>query len=110
MAKYFGPIGFVEHKETSPGVYEEVSVEKSYSGDVLRNSRRWEAGENLNDNLTIANTISIIADDYACEHFFAIRYLYWMGTYWKVTSVSVEPPRLVLSIGGVYNGNTAGIT
>lgn len=110
MAKYFGPIGFVEHKETSPGVYEEVSVEKSYSGDVLRNSRRWEAGENLNDNLIIANTISIIADDYACEHFFAIRYLYWMGTYWKVTSVSVEPPRLVLSIGGVYNGNTAGIT
>ena len=110
MAKYFGKIGFVETKEVSPGVWKNVPFEKEYSGDVLKNTKRWETGDYLNDNLNIQNTISIIADEYACEHFFAIRYLYWMNTCWKVTSASVEHPRIVLSIGGVYNGDTVGTT
>lgn len=103
MAKFYGPIGYSETVETKPGVYEEQIVERNYYGDVIRNSKRWENSEHLNDNININNTISVVADAYAYEHFFAIRYVKWMGASWKVSSVEVERPRLILTIGGVYN-------
>lgn len=104
MAKYFGKIGFAHTEETSPGVWEEVITEKEYFGDVVRNSRRLESSGYVNDNVTINNDISIVADPYAVQNIYAIRYLEWMGTLWKVSNVNVEYPRLTLSIGGLYNG------
>lgn len=106
MAKFYGKVGYIETAETPPGseIWEEVKTERCYYGDVLRNTKRWERGESLNDDLDVSNKISIVADPYAYQHFFAIRYVSWMGSLWKVTSVEVERPRLILSIGGVYNG------
>ena len=104
MAKFYGVIGFVETVETSPGIWEESAMERNYSGDVIKDSKRWQTGENLNDNLTINNKISIIADPFAYENFPMIRYVKWMGASWKITNIDVERPRLILSIGGVYNG------
>lgn len=106
MAKYCGNIGFVETIETSPGVWTEDITERQYRGDVISDTRRWEAGEYLNDNLVINNKISIISDPYAYRNFFAIRYVDWMGARWKVTNVEIARPRLILSLGGVYNGST----
>lgn len=106
MAKFYGEIGYGESVETAPGVWEDVVVEYSYYGDVLRNARTLENGENLNLNINVNNSISIVADAYANEHFFAIRYVKWMGALWKVTNVEVKSPRLILQLGGVYNGNT----
>lgn len=106
MAKFYGEIGYGESVETAPGVWEDVVVEYSYYGDVLRNTRTLENGENLNMNINVSNSISIVADAYANEHFFAIRYVKWMGALWKVTNVEVKSPRLILQLGGVYNGNT----
>lgn len=102
MAKYFGKIGYLETVETSPDVWEEVLTERIYYGDVVRNTKRWENGVGLNDNLTIANTISIVSDAYAERHFFAIKYAEWMGSKWEVTSVEPQRPRLILTLGGVY--------
>lgn len=110
MAKYHGKIGFVTFTESSPGVKVETPVEREYFGDVLRNSKRWETAQQLNDNLTVNNQISIVADQYARDNLFAIRYAYWMNTRWKITSVDVQHPRLILTIGGVYNGPTPGPT
>lgn len=108
MAKYHGKVGFVTFSEVAPGVTEEISTEREYFGDVLRNVKRWESGSDLNDNIQINNQISIVADAYANQNIFAIRYISWMGTLWKVTSVDVQHPRLILTIGGgVYNGPTA---
>lgn len=107
MAKYFGRIGYGETQETSPGVWNDVIVEKQYYGDVVRNTRRLQSGESLNDDLSIGNSLSIVADAYANEHFFAIRYVEWAGALWKVTEVEVQSPRLLLRLGGVYNGPTA---
>lgn len=107
MAKFCGVVGYSRTIETSSGVYEEAITEKTYYGDVIRNSRQWSNGEQLNDNLNINNSISIVADDYAYENFGAIRYLVWMGQRWKVSNVEVQRPRLTLTIGGVYNGPTA---
>lgn len=109
MAKFAGMIGYIieEYQEDSPDVTVEKPVERFYKGDILRNSRRLEKSEELNDNVTISNQISIVADAYALSHFFAMRYVKWMGTAWKVVTVDVATPRLILTLGGVYNGEIA---
>ena len=104
MGKFFGAIGYAETKETSPGVWEESIRERNYYGDVIRNVRRLENGAKVNDNVDVNNSVSIGADGFAYENFFSIRYVAWMGAKWKVSSVEVQRPRLILSIGGVYNG------
>lgn len=106
MAKFYGAVGFAETVETRPGVWEEVVTERNHRGDVMANIRKLEAGESVNDDVTLSNKLSIVADPYAYQHFFAIRYVRWMGALWKVTHVEVQSPRLILTIGGVYHGPT----
>lgn len=105
--KFSGEIGYGENVETSPGVWVDSIVEKPYSGDVIRNTRKLQDGTKVNDDLSVQNSISIVADAYAGEHFFAIRYIRWMGALWKVTDVEVQSPRLLLRLGSVYNGPAA---
>ena len=105
MAKYYGSIGYAETTETAPGVWTENLTERKYSGDILKLTRRWQAGENLNDDLAINNLISIVADPFAYQNFQKMRYIEWLGAYWKITNVEVQRPRLILTIGGVYDKN-----
>ena len=107
MAKFYGAIGYMETRETSPGIWTESIVEKNYCGDLVRNSRRYDRSEQLNDNLSISNSISIVADPYAVNNFHAMRYVKFMNAAWKITDVEVQFPRLVLTIGGLYNGEQA---
>ena len=104
MAKYYGKIGFAVTSEDAPGVWVEHITERSYSGDILNNVRRLENSESLNDNINITERISIVADPYSRLNFHSIRYATFMGTKWKVSSVEVSFPRLVLNLGGIYNG------
>lgn len=106
MARFFGRVGYGEMVESEPGVWKDQITEYSYYGDIVRNMRQLREGENLNNDLSVQNSISIVADQYANDHFFAIRYVEWAGTLWKVSSVDVQSPRLVLSLGEVYNGPT----
>lgn len=105
MAKFFGKIGYAETVETRPSIFEEQIIEREYYGDLVRNTRRLESSGSLNDDINISNEISILADPYANEHFHSMRYVEFMGAKWKITSVEVKYPRLVLSVGGVYNGD-----
>lgn len=107
MPKFYGAVGYVEDRVTGLDIHTNIPVERMYTGDVERNSRRLENGTGVNDDVTISNTISIVADAYAYEHIHAMRYIKWMGTAWKVTLVDVKRPRLILTLGGVYNGETA---
>lgn len=111
MARFYGPVGFyVEAMEdpNDPGVFKpEHMLERSYYGDVLKHTRKWDTGESVNDDLNITNRISIVADDYTFQHCSGIRYVRWMGACWKVLSFDVERPRLILNLGGVWNGDTA---
>lgn len=107
MAKFYGSVGYAETQETAPGVWTEVISERIYRGDIIRNTRRLDGSEYLNDNISVQNQISIVADAYAYEHFFDIRYVKWMGVDWKVSSVEVQRPHLILTLGGVYNGGKA---
>lgn len=104
MGKWAGKIGFAVTKETKPGVWVDEIVPRTYYGDLTRNTRRLQSSGNLNDNLVIVNELSIVADPYANENFHAIRYAEFMGAKWKISSVQVQYPRLVLELGEVYNG------
>lgn len=107
--KFYGIVGYGETVEDPPesGVYKDTITAIPYYGDVVQNKRLLREGEYLNNDLSVQNSISIMADAYANEHFFAIRYVEWAGTLWHVTEVTVERPRLLLRLGGVYNGPTA---
>ena len=107
MAKFCGMIGFATtvEDENNPGIWSEKIVEKRYSGDVIRNKRRLQpTSDSTNDNIAISNEISIVADPYANQNMYAIRYAEFKGIKWKVETVEVEYPRLILSMGGVWNG------
>ena len=104
MAKYYGIIGFAVFKETKPGVYQDEIAERDYCGDFLRNIKNYQNSGNANDNLTISSQISIIADEYAYSYYSNIRYITINGTKWKVTSIDIQFPRFIISVGGLYNG------
>lgn len=105
MAKFYGPIGYAETIEKSPGVFKDEITVRNYSGDLLSNTSRWSnSSETTNDDLNINNRVSILADPYAYQNFHSMKYVEFMGTKWKIISVEVQYPRLILSIGGVYNG------
>lgn len=104
MAKFYGKIGYANTVETKPGVYEEQIVERFYYGDLIRNTRRLQSADQVNDDINISNEISIVADPYATNNFHTMRYAVFMGTKWKISNVEVSYPRLILTLGGVYNG------
>lgn len=104
MAKWFGAIGFAETVETVPGVWEEKIIERNYYGDLIRNKRLLQNASQVNDNINVANEISIVADPFANNHFHSMRYAEFMGAKWKISNVEVQYPRLILTIGGLHNG------
>lgn len=107
MAKFYGAIGYITTEETKPGVWEEKITERKYAGELLQNRNLLQSADQLNDNINIANEISIVADPYANGNVYAMRYVVFMGAKWKITSVRVAYPRLILTIGGVYNASQA---
>lgn len=105
MAKYYGPIGYVfEPVESEPGVWTDTIIEKNYRGDVLLNQVRMQSGEKINDDVNIDNSISIVADAYAYTNIGFMKYIVWQNIAWKIQSFSINRPRIVLQIGGMYNG------
>ena len=104
MAKFYGAIGYAKTVETMPGVWTEQITERNYYGDVIRNSRRLQSSDKVNDDINISNQISIVADPYAINNFHSMRYAEFMGAKWKISDVEVQYPRLLLTLGGLYNG------
>lgn len=107
-SRFHGPVGYGNPVEDPPnsGVWVDEIEEYKYFGDVIRNARRLEEGRGLNDDISVVNQISIVGNQYAFQHFFKIKYVGWMGSLWTVTNVEVRSPRLILSLGSVYNGPT----
>ena len=104
MAKWFGTIGFADTVEIRPGVWEEQITEAKYYGDVIKNSRILQTGDQVNDSINIANQFSIVADPFAKNHFHKMRYIEYLGVKWKISTVEDQRPRLILTIGGLWNG------
>ena len=106
MSKWFGKIGYAIQKESEPGIWEEEIIERDYYGDLLTDNRKRQSNNNVLDEITLSNRVSIIADPFAYNNCSCMAYAEIMGARWKISEVEVKPPRLNLTIGGVYNGNT----
>ena len=109
MAKFYGNVGYIETVEEEPGVWVPKETVRSYYGDVVKNSSKFQISDSVNDDVVISNEISIVADPYAFKNFYSMRYVEFeniKGVKWKINSVEVKRPRLILSIGGVYNGDS----
>ena len=104
MAKFYGKIGYATTVESVPGVWVEEITTRNYYGDILTNYSRRNSSDKVNDNITISNKISIVADPFAIENFIYMRYAEFMGIKWKIENVEVNRPRLILTLGGEYNG------
>lgn len=104
MRRFSGKVGYGEQTQTAPGVWQDVITERPYKGHVIRQSRLLQAGENLNSDISVSNSISIVADAFAEKNFLNIRYVIWAGQRWTVTNVMIERPRLIMNLGEVYNG------
>lgn len=104
MAKFSGKIGFIITMETEPGIWKPQTVERQYYGDLTRNTRSFQQVDSVNDNVNLSNNISILADPYANENSQYMKYAIIQGAKWKITNVDIQYPRMILTIGGVYNG------
>lgn len=103
MTKFYGDVGFSITSETSPGVWEPEEVSFPYYGDVISNTRRWRSEEKINDDILVTNKISILSDDFIRENLGFIKWVEFMGCKWKIDSIDIAYPRIVLTLGGVYN-------
>ena len=103
MSRWYGKIGFSIQEETSPGIWNEVIEEKNYYGDLTNRSRRWQQGQDLIDDVTITNELTITTDPYIIENLTNIKYVVIMGIKWKISNITLSAPRLTLSLGGIYN-------
>lgn len=104
MAKYYGTIGYAAEVEAESGVWINDIIERKYRVEILKHSLRYQSSGQVNDNVNISNRFSIVADSYAKENSHLMKYVEFMGTKWKISEITVEYPRLILTIGGVYNG------
>lgn len=104
MAKWYGIVGYAITKETEPGVWVPEVIERPYYGDTIKVVSKWVTSNNANDNLDLSSQISMVSDPFAYQNFQSIKYVEFMGAFWEVSSVEPQHPRLILTIGGVYNG------
>ena len=103
MARYHGYVGYAIDVEAYPGVWEEQISEHEYFGDVIKNRMNIQQNGNVNAKITISNSISIIGDTFAYEHVYAMRYVTYLNKKWTITNIDIQRPRLILTIGGLYN-------
>lgn len=107
MPRFYGKIGFGRQVETSPGVWLDEISERDYYGDILNTTRYREESDNVNDNVRLQQRLSIVADPFVNDNVYAIKYVRWAGSVWTVTAVEISRPRLILTLGGVYDGPKA---
>lgn len=102
MAKFSGKIGYASEYETAPGVWTPDIITKTHRGDILRNQRRWQAGDEVNSDLTISNRISIVADSFSLNNTHNMRYVEFNGGKWAIRSVEISRPRIIIELGSLY--------
>lgn len=107
MGKFYGKVGYMITEEIRPSVWLPKEVVKTYYGDSFVPATRWQENGKVNGDISLRNQVSIVADGFAYQNFPFIKYVEWMGTKWSVESIRVERPRLILTLGGVYNGAQA---
>ena len=104
MAKCAGVVGYVTQKEHESGVWLPETVERKMHGDVIRAASSFNANEKVNEDVILQQRISLVGDQYAYANFTGLKYVTYLGVKWKVLSIEVNRPRLVVTLGGIWNG------
>ena len=106
MAQYSGMLGYVmPAKEDPPGIWKPSAVvEKLGRGDLIGQTINNEDVGGLSDGITINNQLSIIMDPFVNKNLESLKYVILYGTRWEIKSMTINRPRVILTLGGVYNG------
>lgn len=109
MSKWCGKIGLAicaeEDPENNPGVWTDIIKEVPAKGEIIKTSYRYQSNtDSTNDDISLNMSLSIISNTYLTNNFQSIKYITYKNGVWSVTGVSLENRRLILSIGGIYNG------
>lgn len=110
MAKFYGEVGYLITQEKmidgrGSGIWEETFIKRKYYGEQINSYSRWQASNyGVNDNIVNSTQISIVADPFAVDNFMHIKYAIFLGYKWKVERAELQRPRLILTLGGLYNG------
>ena len=103
MPKCSGVIGYALAGETQPGVWTEGITEKRYIGDIIKDNRRIVDQGEINGSINISNNISVISNRFMLDNMAFMKYITYMNSKWKISSVDIKPPRIIITLGGVYN-------
>lgn len=103
--KVSGEIGYAKSIETTPGVYDDQITRKPFSGDLIQDTRKWESDQKVNDNLVLGNRVSILASSFARANLDFMKFVKIGESYWEISNIQIQYPRLFLTLGSVYNGN-----
>lgn len=103
MARFYGRVGYASQVQTRPGVWQETVEERTYKGDLVRTTTRWDSEKEVNNSPILGHKISIVGDSKALKDYSDIRYVLLNDVKWSVTRVDVIRPRIELTLGDKYN-------
>lgn len=107
--RFAGLVGYIETEETSPGIHLPVETTRKMRGDVLsaktQNSQDGRTTEtSLYKDIRLSHRFSLVGDAYSFKNYMYLKWIIVEGHKWEVSSVEIQSPRLLISIGGLYNG------
>lgn len=105
MAKFAGLVTYVVTKETVPGVWAEVAESVTMRGDIIRKGAVVQNGDKVNDDVVLNHRVSLVADDYALGNYQDIKRIQIDGREWNINNIEVQRPRIIVTVGGLWNGN-----
>jgi hypothetical protein len=120
MAKFYGTIGYSVTKEimvddgsgseVGTGKWVDEVIEKLYTGDVIKPAYKWRSTDNINPDVVVSDTISIIADGFMLSNTHSMKYVRWRDACWSIVGVDIERPRVLITLGGLFSGQTYAAT
>lgn len=97
-------LGFSEkNKEVRPGVWKMQPEEVTHRAKLLTYNKDYDSGEEVNDDLKLRNRYEIVMKDKKLDYQ-DMRYVIVKGTKWKVSALEFLEVRIIITLGGVYNG------
>ncbi len=104
MAKYAGLVCYVTQEEKVPGVWTPLENPVLMKGDIIRQSSNYQDNGKINSDISLNHRVSLVGDAYAFDNYYNIKWIMLDGRKWEVTSVEIQRPRIIVSIGGLWNG------
>jgi hypothetical protein len=104
MAKFSGLVGYVTQSESSPGVWSSVENPIMMKGDIIRQSSNGQNDDKVNSDVSLNHRVSLVGDAYSFGNYYNIRWVEINGLKWEISSIEIQRPRIIVTLGGIWNG------